>query len=88
MHSWTTSAASCACRPSATRRKTSVFRFGKLGSEVGILGAGLLITERIFEVPLLKPPRFIIDGVTPSAARAMFTEEDQPPGNSAATAAQ
>lgn len=65
-----------------------VFRFGKLGSEVGILGAGLLITERIFEVPLLKPPRFIIDGVTPSAARAMFTEEDPPPGNSAATAAQ
>ena len=65
-----------------------VFRFGKLGSEVGILGAGLLITERIFEVPLLKPPRFIIDGVTPSAARAMFTEEAQPPGNSATTVAQ
>ena len=38
-----------------------VFRFGSLGSEVGVLGAGLLITERLFEVPLLKPPRFIIE---------------------------
>ncbi len=37
------------------------FRFGSLGSEVGVLGAGLLITERLFEVPLLKPPRFIIE---------------------------
>jgi len=55
-----------------------VFRFGKLGSEVGILGAGLLITERVFEVPLLKPPRFIIDGVTPTTARALFDEETEP----------
>jgi predicted NBD/HSP70 family sugar kinase len=35
-------------------------RFGKLGLEVGVLGAGLLVTEKIFEVPLLKPPRFMI----------------------------
>jgi predicted NBD/HSP70 family sugar kinase len=38
-----------------------VFRFGKLGSSVGVLGAGLLITEALFEIPLLKPPRFLIE---------------------------
>jgi hypothetical protein len=46
------------------------FRFGKLGSEVGILGAALLITETVFEIPMLKPPRFI----TPASARALFDE--------------
>jgi predicted NBD/HSP70 family sugar kinase len=50
------------------------FRFGKLGSEVGILGAALLVTETVFEIPMLKPPRFIIEGVTPASARAMFDE--------------
>jgi N-acetylglucosamine repressor len=39
-----------------------VFRFGKLGSEAGVLGAGLLVLERLFDVPVLKPPRFMLDG--------------------------
>ena len=34
-------------------------RFGQVGPDVGILGAGLLITEKLFEIPLLKPPTFI-----------------------------
>jgi len=38
-----------------------VFRFGRLGSSVGVLGAGLLITEALFEIPLLKPPRFLVE---------------------------
>jgi len=46
-----------------------VFRFGKLGFEVGLLGAGLLITERVFEVPLLKAPRFMIDSASPPPPR-------------------
>lgn len=37
------------------------FRYGKLGSSVGVLGAGLLITEALFEIPVLKPPRFLLD---------------------------
>lgn len=49
-----------------------VCRFGKLGPDVGVLGAGLLVTERIFEVPLLKPPRFMIDAVAPLKPRARF----------------
>lgn len=52
-----------------------VFRFGKLGPKVGVLGAGLLVTERIFEVPLLKPPRFLIDTATPLKPRARFRPE-------------
>jgi predicted NBD/HSP70 family sugar kinase len=46
------------------------FRFGRLGSSVGVLGAGLLITEALFEIPVLKPPRFLLDrDVPPPRAR-------------------
>jgi predicted NBD/HSP70 family sugar kinase len=38
-----------------------VFRLGRLGTEAGILGAGLLVLEEFFEIPVLKPPRFIIE---------------------------
>lgn len=37
------------------------FRFGTLGTEAGLLGAGLLALEKLFEVPALKPPRFLVD---------------------------
>ncbi len=37
--------------------------FGKLGREAGVLGAGLLVLERLFEVPLLKPPKFMVEGL-------------------------
>ncbi len=52
-----------------------VCRFGKLGPDVGVLGASLLVTERLFEVPLLKPPRFMIDTATPLKPRARFRPE-------------
>jgi predicted NBD/HSP70 family sugar kinase len=37
------------------------FRYGTLGSDGGLLGAGLNVLERIFEIPALKPPRFMIE---------------------------
>jgi len=40
-------------------------RFGELGDEAGVLGAGLLILEGLYEIPALKPPVFLTD---PSAA--------------------
>jgi predicted NBD/HSP70 family sugar kinase len=41
------------------------FRFGKLGDEAGILGAGLLVLEKLFEIPALKPPRFLTKPPSP-----------------------
>jgi hypothetical protein len=32
-----------------------------------VLGAGLLITEALFEVPVLKPPRFMVERDTATA---------------------
>ena len=52
-----------------------VLRFGRLGPDVGVLGAGLLVTERIFEVPLLKPPRFMIESPNPPAPGLSYEEE-------------
>lgn len=37
------------------------FRYGSLGDEAGILGAGLLVLERLFEIPALRPPSFMIE---------------------------
>jgi N-acetylglucosamine repressor len=37
------------------------FRYGKLGTDAGLLGAGLMVLERIFEIPALKPPKFMIE---------------------------
>jgi hypothetical protein len=45
-------------------------RFGELGPQMGVLGAALLITEKIFEVPPLKHPRFIMDPAGPAPANA------------------
>ncbi len=36
------------------------FRFGKLGLQAGVLGAGLLVLEKVFEIPALKPPKFLV----------------------------
>lgn len=36
-------------------------RFGRLGREAGLLGIGLLILDRHYEIPLLKPPKFMIE---------------------------
>lgn len=37
------------------------FLYGTLGSDAGLLGAGLNVLERIFEIPALKPPRFMVE---------------------------
>jgi predicted NBD/HSP70 family sugar kinase len=37
------------------------FLYGTLGSDAGLLGAGLNVLEKIFEIPALKPPRFMIE---------------------------
>lgn len=34
-------------------------RFSTLGSEAGILGAGLLVMEKLFEIPALRPPQVL-----------------------------
>ncbi|HWQ53777.1 MAG TPA: ROK family protein [Bryobacteraceae bacterium] len=36
-------------------------RFAQLGSEAGILGLTMMILERYFEIPVLRPPRFMIE---------------------------
>ncbi|RPJ62354.1 MAG: ROK family protein [Acidobacteria bacterium] len=36
-----------------------VFRIGKFGDDAAVLGAGLLVLERLFEIPALKPPEFL-----------------------------
>jgi N-acetylglucosamine repressor len=36
-------------------------RFGELGEEAGVLGAGLLVLDRLYEIPALKPPGFLTD---------------------------
>lgn len=36
-------------------------RFGKLGNEAIVLGVGALVLERYFEIPALKPPKFMIE---------------------------
>lgn len=41
-------------------------RFGSLGNDGGLLGIGLLILNRHYEIPMLKPPRFLVE---PEVAR-------------------
>jgi len=38
-----------------------LIRFGKLGSCSAVLGMGLMLLERRFQIPSLKPPRFMIE---------------------------
>jgi hypothetical protein len=37
------------------------FRYATLGDDAGLLGAALNVLNRIFEIPALKPPRFMIE---------------------------
>ncbi|MDE3179013.1 MAG: hypothetical protein KGM47_05065, partial [Acidobacteriota bacterium] len=37
--------------------------FGELGNEAIVLGVGAIALERHFEIPVLKPPRFMIESV-------------------------
>jgi predicted NBD/HSP70 family sugar kinase len=36
-----------------------IFRVGKFGDEAAVLGAGLLVLEKLFEIPALKAPKFL-----------------------------
>lgn len=49
------------CQALAHLTESLQFRFGKLGGDANLLGAGLVVLEELFEVPALKPPRFMID---------------------------
>jgi N-acetylglucosamine repressor len=40
-------------------------RYGKLGPEASVLGMASIILERHFEIPALKPPRFMIETIPP-----------------------
>jgi len=40
-------------------------RFSRIGNEAGVLGVALMVLERHFEIPLLKPPRFLVEVVSP-----------------------
>jgi predicted NBD/HSP70 family sugar kinase len=52
------------------------FRLGRLGAEVGVLGAGLLVVEKLFEIPALRPPRFMIE---PRLARKAVASAQKEP---------
>jgi len=50
-------------------RQLSV-RFGKLGEEASVLGVGAMVLDIHFEIPALKPPRFMVESVSgPSRSR-------------------
>jgi predicted NBD/HSP70 family sugar kinase len=46
------------------------------GAEAGVLGAGLLVVEKLFEIPALKPPRFMIE---PRLARKVVASAQKEP---------
>jgi predicted NBD/HSP70 family sugar kinase len=48
-------------------------RFGKLGSDASVLGAGAVVLERHFEIPALKPPWFMTEAF-PAPPRKTFAE--------------
>ena len=37
------------------------FSYATLGSDGGLLGAALTVLEKLFEIPALKPPRFLVE---------------------------
>ena len=49
-------------------------RFGKLGAEASILGAVSIALEKHFEIPALKPPRFLIESISGPQHRGLRHE--------------
>jgi predicted NBD/HSP70 family sugar kinase len=37
-----------------------VFRYGKLGSEAGVLGGALVVLDELFKVPEMRTPKFLL----------------------------
>jgi predicted NBD/HSP70 family sugar kinase len=48
--------------------ETLRFRFGELGSDAALLGAGLMSLDAFFAVPALKPPKFMVGTETSLAS--------------------
>lgn len=53
-------------------------RFGELGTEAIILGLGVIVLDRHFEIPALKPPRFMVDPLPGFAHRKRHPPGTQP----------
>jgi predicted NBD/HSP70 family sugar kinase len=49
-------------------------RFGNMGTEASVLGAGLIALEKHFEIPALKPPRYLIESISGSPHRGLQPE--------------
>lgn len=64
-------------RRQALRHATEnlVIRFGELGTEAIVLGVGAIALERHFEIPALKPPRFMIEPLPRLAGRRLPSKQ-------------
>jgi hypothetical protein len=51
-----------------------VVRYGALGPEASVLGAGWLALEKHFEIPALKPPRFMVESVATPLRHAVAAQ--------------
>jgi len=49
-------------------------RFGSLGAEASVLGAASIALEKHFEIPALKPPRFLIESISGPPHRGLRHE--------------
>ncbi len=58
--------------------KQLVVRLGKLGSEASALGVALMLLDKRFEIPALKPPRFMIESVQAPPRRALAEPAERP----------
>ena len=58
--------------------------FGTVENEPGLLGIGLLVLDRHFEIPALSPPRFMIEPVqlTPAGASPSVSASSAASGSS------
>jgi len=54
--------------------KNVSIRFGSLGAEASVLGAASIALEKHFEIPALKPPRFLIESISGPARRGLRHE--------------
>lgn len=48
-----------------------IIRFGQLGNDARVLGLGSILFERHFEIPALKPPRFMIEPLVAPTRRSL-----------------
>jgi predicted NBD/HSP70 family sugar kinase len=55
-------------------------RFGQLGEEASVLGMATLVLEKHFEIPPLKPPRFMVESVSVPVRRNSTAQASDPEG--------